>query len=71
MRCYFMKGGHIVSVHVFDPLPSSDDDAIKTSLALFRERAGRCETFEVWDRTRMVYQHTVETGTNSQGPKEA
>lgn len=56
MRCYFMAEGHIRAVELLTV--SSDEEAITQSIALFRERAGSgFDRFEVWDRTRCVYQH--------------
>ena len=58
MRCYFMRDGHIAAVEVLDPPPSSDKEAVERSKELFRQRADKFETFEVWDRARVVYQHS-------------
>jgi hypothetical protein len=52
MRCYFIRGGHIVDV---DELTGpSDEDAIAKAHALFSEREPLFEGFELWDRTRML-----------------
>jgi hypothetical protein len=52
MRCYFMKGGHIVAVELLDGL--SDTEACDKALELFDARTDGVEGFEVWDRARIV-----------------
>jgi hypothetical protein len=61
MRCYFMHNGHIAAVEVLTP--ASDEDAIKQSAALFRERSGRFDGFELWDRDRFVHRHPDAEGS--------
>jgi hypothetical protein len=55
MRCYFMRGGHIVSVEELSGL--SDDEATAKAHALFAERKELFQGFELWDRTRFLVQH--------------
>jgi hypothetical protein len=55
MRCYFMKGGHIVSVELLDGL--SDAEAVQKARQLFEARADRVEGFEVWERDRLIMRH--------------
>jgi hypothetical protein len=56
MRCYFMKDGHIQAV---EELPDLwDDQVIEKSHRLFEAKPkGQFDGFEVWDRTRMVFQY--------------
>ena len=56
MRCYFLRGGHIVAVEELTGL--SDEEAIVKAEVLFSE----CEIpvmggFEVWDQTRVIVRH--------------
>jgi hypothetical protein len=55
MQCYFMQYGDIAEVGVFTA--SSDEDAIKQSVALFCKRPLYCTGFEVWDDGRFVHRH--------------
>ena len=71
MRCYFMKGGRISSVHIFERRPSSDEEAIRASLELFLGQTEAFESFELWDRDRKVYQHEPEARPNAKGSKKA
>ena len=67
MRLYFMRDGHIAAVHIFEPIPASDGEAIKASMRLFEERPEGFEGFELWDRERKIYQHGVELDENAKG----
>jgi hypothetical protein len=60
MRCYFIQHGHIAEVGVL--AASSDEDAIKQSVALFCKQPLRYTGFEVWDRTRFVHRHKDSFG---------
>jgi len=61
MRCYFMKGGHIVAVQLLEGL--SDEEACAKARELFDGRQDdSIDGFEVWDRTRMVTQHPPPDG---------
>jgi hypothetical protein len=52
MRCYYVRGGHIVDVdEVSGP---SDEEAIGKAQALFSEREDLFEGFELWDSARSV-----------------
>ena len=55
MRCYFMKGGHIVAVEMLDG--SSDAEGCEKARSLFDARDDDVEGFELWDRTRMIMRH--------------
>jgi hypothetical protein len=56
MRCFFMKGGHVVSVKMLPDLP--DEEAIKKLHELFSEtHSGLYDGFELWDRARVVIRH--------------
>ena len=52
MRCYYMRGGHIVDVDEVSGL--SEEAAIAKTHALFSEREQLFEGFELWDCTRML-----------------
>lgn len=55
MRCYFLRGGHICAVELL--ADASDEGAITQAKTLFEKRQKEFERFEVWDRSRLVYQH--------------
>ena len=55
MRCYFLRGGHIVAAEELTSV--SDKEAIVEARVLFSERENPVETFEVWDRTRAIIRH--------------
>ncbi len=55
MRCYFLRGGHIVAVEELTGL--SDEEVIVEAQALFSEREKSVETLEVWDQTRVIFRH--------------
>ena len=55
MRCFFIVDGHIQAVEELPGL--SDQEAIERSEALFAERRGLYDSFEVWERTRIVFRH--------------
>ena len=55
MRCYYVRGGHIVDVdEVSGP---SDEEAIGKAQALFSEREDLFEGFELWDGARVLIGH--------------
>jgi hypothetical protein len=56
MRCYFIKNGHVAGLRELPDL--SDQEAIDQSKLLFKEQPGAYDTFEVWERARVVYLHT-------------
>ena len=60
MRCYFIQHGDIAEVGVLTA--SSDEDAIKQSVALFCKRPLRYTGFEVWDDVRFVHRHKDRFG---------
>lgn len=55
MRCFFTKGGHIVGVEALPP-DVMDDEAVEMARHLFEQRKSEFDGFEVWDRTRGIYQ---------------
>ena len=58
MRCYFMRGGHIVAVEELKV--ASDAEAVERSAKLFAARKGdKLEGFEVWDRARFIHRFSV------------
>jgi hypothetical protein len=63
MRCYYMRGGHIVDVdEISGP---SDEEAIEKAQALFSDREDLFEGFELWDRTRMLIGHPQLSDPNN------
>jgi hypothetical protein len=63
MRCYYVRGGHIVDVdEVSGP---SDEEAIGKAQALFSEREDLFEGFELWDRTRMLIGYPQPSAPNN------
>jgi hypothetical protein len=59
MRCYFMRGGHIVDVQELPGL--SNEEATAKAHALFLEREHLFEGFELWDRTRLVIKYSARS----------
>ena len=55
MRCYFLRGGHIVAVEELTGL--SDEDAIAKAQVLFSESEIPVGAFEVWDQTGVIIRH--------------
>lgn len=55
MRCYFLRGGHIVAVEELTGL--SDNEVIVKAQVLFSESEVRVGAFEVWDQTRVIVRH--------------
>jgi hypothetical protein len=53
MRCYFMRANRIESVEFLKTAP--DEDLIREAKALFDQRGGSFDGFEVWDGKRFVY----------------
>lgn len=69
MRCYFMKDGRIVDVHLLDG--ESDEAGIAQAQTLFDslgEKQG-ADAFEVWEETRFI--HRFEKGAQGQGQAAA
>jgi hypothetical protein len=60
MHCYFIRHGDIAEVGVLTA--SSDEDAIKQSVALFCKRPLGYTGFEVWDSGRFVHRHRDRRG---------
>jgi hypothetical protein len=55
MRCYFMRGGHIVGVEAIPGL--SDQEAIAKGHELFAAQKNvPLDGFEIWDLARVVVQ---------------
>ncbi len=56
MRCYLMKGGHIVNVELLPGL--SDQEAIEKSHILFSNMPEeRYDGFELWEGARFILRH--------------
>lgn len=56
MRCYFLRGGHVVGVEMLPPA-LSEQDAIARAHMLSSKRKGPIEGFEVWNSARLVTRH--------------
>jgi hypothetical protein len=52
VRCFFVKGGHIVAAEEFTGL--SEDEVHARSRSLFADHPMKPERYEVWDRDRMA-----------------
>ena len=59
MRCYLMKDGHIVSVEDL-PTDLSDQVAVEQDRLAFESKPKSFHDFEIWQRTRKIYQHSVD-----------
>ena len=62
MRCYFLRGGHIVAV---EELPGfSDAEAVEKASWLFaaRRRMYDLDRLEVWKRTQFIFQYPDPVG---------
>ena len=64
MWCLFIKQDHIVASR--EVLGRSDQEAIERSKLLFEEKRALCDTFEVWEGRRMVYQHPAPVPPTSE-----
>jgi hypothetical protein len=53
MRCYFLRGSHIVGVEML-PRGLSDLDAIARACTLSAKRTAGIDGLEVWDSARLV-----------------
>ena len=62
MRCYFLRGSHIVGVEML-PRGLSDPDAIARAYTLSAKRAARIDGLEVWDSARLVTSHMASIRT--------
>jgi hypothetical protein len=52
MRCYFLRGGHIVAAEELTSV--TDKEAIVEARMLLSKRENPVETFEFWDRARAI-----------------
>ena len=59
MRCYLMKGGHIAAVKELSP-DLFDEEAIEQCRFAFKNSPIQIDDFEVWQRHRKVYQHSLD-----------
>jgi hypothetical protein len=55
MRCFFLRGGHIVAVEMLDA--KSDEHAVEQGKALFTTRGDKIDGFEIWDKARVVHRY--------------
>jgi hypothetical protein len=60
MRCYFLRGSHIVGVEMLRR-GLSDPDAIARAYTLSAKRTARIDGLEVWDSTRLVTRHMASS----------
>jgi hypothetical protein len=70
MRCFLMRGGHIVSVRELSTV-LSDEEAIEQCRLEFEKSRQYFDDFEVWQRTRKVYQHSLDKGLLAFSSKRA
>jgi hypothetical protein len=70
MRCYFLRDNHIAGVEVL-PLGLSDEAAIARAHTVYAKRKGPLEGFEVWDRARFVFRHSLSAETPGADPPQA
>jgi hypothetical protein len=61
MRCYLMKGGHILSAKELS-LTLSDEEAVEQCRLVFESKPEAFDDFEVWLRERKIYQHSLDRG---------
>jgi hypothetical protein len=57
MRCFFLCNGHIAGVETLSGL--SDQEAIAKAHLLFSERSTHFDSFELWDRARVLLRHPL------------
>jgi hypothetical protein len=60
MRCYFLRGSHIVGVEML-PSGLSDPDAIARAYTLSAKRTAWIDGLEVWDSARLVTSHMASS----------
>ncbi len=71
MRFYLMKNGHIAEVRELST-DVSDEDAIEQCRLAFENSITQYfDDFEVWQRTRKVYQHSLDQGLLAFSSKRA
>lgn len=63
MRCYLLKGGHIVAVEMLED--SDDATCLKQAEELFALKGGHLEAegYEVWDGRRFVFRFPANLQT--------
>ena len=60
MRCYFLRGSHIMGVEML-PRGLSDPDAIARAYTLSAKRTPRIDGLEVWDSAHLVTRHMASS----------
>lgn len=61
-KCYLMNVGHVIG---FEDLEAeTDGDAVRQGKEVYFRRQHHCSTFEIWDRTRVVYRHDEAAPTS-------
>src|SRR5271166_5336515 len=67
MRCFLLRGGHIVAVKELST-DLSDEEAIEQCRLTFEnslqsfDNSQYFDDFEVWKRARKIYQHSLDQG---------
>ena len=56
MRCYFIRGGHIVAVE--ELLGFTEEEAVRKAKFYFLQHKIEHEGYEVWNRDRLVAKYT-------------
>ena len=74
MRCFLLRGGHIVAVKELST-DLSDEEAIEQCRLAFENGLQYSDNpfddFEVWKRVRKVYQHSLDEGLLASSWKRA
>jgi hypothetical protein len=70
MRCYLMKGGHIVSIREL-PADLSDEEAVEQGRLAFEAGREHLDDFEVWQRTRRIYRQSLDPKPLASSSKRA
>jgi hypothetical protein len=63
MRCFFIRGGHVVAAEELSEI--SDEEAIAKAHSLFSERKNLFEGFEARDKARMLIGHPHLTASEN------
>ena len=74
MRCFLLRGGHIVAVKELST-DLSEEEAIEQCRSAFENSLEYSDSpfddFEVWKRARKVYQHSLDEGLLASSWKRA
>jgi hypothetical protein len=63
MRCFFLKGGHIIAVQLLNA--DTDDGLVDQAKAAFYANGGRsaADGYEVWDGKRFIFRFPSDLPT--------